>query len=165
MARSTSQWLDKARFAFFPGAFAVTVLAATSANAADVAGKWYGRLDSEPVITINKAGAGYSASLDYSRVSRTRVQGLSTFQESIDKSVASFKVTDGNVRFSIRSLISVHGDIDYELDEYDLNLSEDGHQLIGTVKTRFDEQGTAPTKRTQATITLFPTDWNTRSQP
>ena len=41
---------------------------AEPASAADFAGKWYDRLDSEPVITINKAGQAYNASLDYPNI-------------------------------------------------------------------------------------------------
>lgn len=154
----------KAGFAISLTTLAVILLAATPVIAADVAGKWYGRLDSEPIISISKTGTQYSASLDHSRQFKTRVQGIRHFEETIEKSLVSFNVADGKVRFSIRSVISVHGDLDYELDQYDLKLSDDGHQLTGTVSTRFDEQGTAPLRMTRAAITLFPTDWNTRSK-
>ena len=149
------QWLDKARLAFFPGVFAVTMLAATSANAADVVGKWYGKFDNEPIISINKAGPQYSASLDNAESSRQIARGILAFQESIDKSLLSFKVADGNVQFSIRSLITLNGDINYERDTYDLSLSQDGRQLTGTEKIMVYADGSAPLRTGVTPITLF----------
>jgi hypothetical protein len=168
MARSKAQWLNKARVAVFPGIFAVTVLAATSANAADVVGKWYGRLDSEPVININKTGAEYSASLDYPDTTQTVLRGSRTSHETIHKEITSFKVAGGNVRFSIGNLDSENGDTNYERDEYNLNLSGDGLQLIGTVSRLVSYQDASRPSMTATPITMFPTDWtsrNTKSQP
>jgi hypothetical protein len=170
ISKSKDQWLDKARFVFFPGAFAVTALATTSANAADVAGKWYGRLDSEPVITINKAGPAYSASLDYPDTTKSvqRPNGLPDWPESTHKEISSFEVAGNTVHFTIRNEISRGGDTNYARDEYKLTLSEDGRQMIGTVARTFNYGSGlygSPPPFTVTPITLFPTDWNTRSQP
>jgi hypothetical protein len=126
-----------------------------SAQAADVSGKWYGRLDSQPVISISRTGAQYSASLDYPHSLREVVQGLQTFRESTDKSVGSFRVADGHVRFSIRSVSSIHGDTNFERDGYDLHLSEDGLQLTGIVTRVVNEESTDPLRMTRAPITLY----------
>jgi hypothetical protein len=110
-------------------------------------------------------GTQYSASLDYADSKGPIKWGDHVFQGETNKYLVSFRVTGGNVRFSIRTLTSVNGDTNYELDQYNLNLSQDGRQLTGTVMSRIDEEGTAPMRMTRADITLFPTDWNTRSQP
>ena len=152
-------------------AITLSVLAATSANAADVTGKWYGKTDAQPVITISKAGSAYSASLDYPDSTRSIKRGIYVTHQSIHKSVVSLAVVGGNVQFSIRSTISSRGDTDYARDEYDLNLSQDGSQLTGTVR-RVANIGSGLTDdtvpMTVTPITLFPTDWasrNTKSQP
>ena len=82
------------------------MLAATPANAADVTGKWYGRLGAEPVISINKVGTQYSASLDYADSKGPIKWGDHVFQGETNKYLVSFRVTGGNVRFSIRTLTS-----------------------------------------------------------
>jgi hypothetical protein len=149
---------------------ATAVLAATSANAADVTGKWYGKLDSEPVITISKTGPGYSASLDYPDITRTVHPSWSIRPraQSIHKDIASFEVAGNMVRFTIRSIISSNGDTGYARDEYNLTLSEDGGQLTGTVR-RTANADTGLTDDHVPTgvgpITLFSTDFATRSQP
>jgi hypothetical protein len=169
MARSKSQRLERARFAFFPVALAVTLLAATSANAADVVGKWYGKLDSEPLISIDKAGSQYSASLDYPDTTKSvlRPGGMPGWRQSIHKDILSFEVAGNTVHFTIRNMISEGGDTDYERDEYKLTLSEDGGELIGSERSVFVHD--SPDVRVTVTpITLFPGDWNSRnikSQP
>jgi len=145
-------------------AMTLSVLAATSANAADVAGKWYGRLDSEPVITINKTGPAYSASLDFPDTTKSvlRPGGMPAWLQSIHKDITRFEVAGNIVRFTIRNMISEGGDTDYERDEYSLNLSGDGSELIGNEKSVFtwDSQDV---RVTVTPITLFPSGWNSRN--
>ncbi len=79
----------------------------------------------------------------------------------------SLEVVGSNVQFSIRNTISVNGDTGYRRDEYDLTLSQDGGQLIGTVRrTANADTGltddTVPMNVTP--ITLYPTDGLTRLQ-
>lgn len=145
-------------------AITLSVLAATSASAADVVGKWYGKLDSQPVITINKAGPAYSASLDYPDTTKSMLMGngLPDWPQSIHKDIISFEVAGNRVRFTIRNLISRGGDTNYERDEYNLNL--DGGALIGSEKSIFVHD--SPDVRVTVTpVTLFPADFATRSQP
>jgi hypothetical protein len=150
-------------------AITLSVLAATSANAADVVGKWYGRLDSEPVISINKAGTQYSASLDYPDTTKSvqRPDGMPDWPQSIHKDILSFEVAGNTVHFTIRNLISRGGDTNYARDDYKLTLSEDGRQMIGTVTRTFNFGSgltDSPPPITVTPITLFPADFATRSQ-
>jgi hypothetical protein len=114
MAGSKDQQLDKAG-AFLLRCFIATVAAAPSANAADVAGKWYRKLESEPVISIAKAGPQYTASLDYPESSRQIVQGIHSFRALTDTSLVSFRVADGNGQDAHHSisqrLVGWQGDI------------------------------------------------------
>jgi len=152
-------------------AITLSVLAPTSAIAADVVGKWYGKLDADPVIIIDKAESGYSGSLVDIDSTRPVVIGGRARQESIQKSLVSLKVVGGNVQFSIRNIISENGDTGYRRDEYNLNLAEDGRQLIGTVRrTANPDSGLTDDSvpMTVTPITLFPSNWtsrNTKSQP
>jgi hypothetical protein len=155
------------RTPFCLSALAAMTFCAAPAFAADVVGKWYGKTDVDPVIIIDKAGSEYSASLVDIDSTRPLVRDR-VYQESIHKSLVSLKVVGGNVQFSIRNLISENGDINYERDEYNLNLSEDGGELIGTVRRIINYEGTDKPSMTVAPITLFPGDWNsrnTKSQP
>ena len=151
-------------------AITLSVLAATSASAADGVGKWHGKFDSEPVITISKAGPGYSASLDYPDITRsvTGFEGMRHFSQSIHKAIVSFEVVGNTVQFTIRSTISINGDTNFARDNYNLTLSEDGRQMIGTVR-RVALNGSGltddPVPQTVTPITLFPTAFATRSQP
>jgi opacity protein-like surface antigen len=145
-------------------AIALSVLAATSASAADVVGKWYGKLDSQPVITINKAGSAYSASLDYPDTTKSLLMGngLPDWPQCIHKDITRFEVVGNAVHFTIRNLISRGGDTNYERDECNLNL--DGGALIGSEKSMFVHD--SPDVRVTVTpVALFPTDFATRSQP
>jgi hypothetical protein len=147
-------------------AITLSVLAATSASAADVVGKWYGKFDGEPVITINKAGPAYSASLDYPDTTKSvlRPGGMPAWPQSIHKDITRFEVAGNTVHFTIRNMISEGGDTDYERDEYNLNLSGDGGELIGSERSMFVHD--SPDVRVTVTpVTLFPTDFATRSQP
>jgi hypothetical protein len=154
------------RFLAFIVAFS---LVAASANAADVAGKWYGISDSQPVITIYKAGPAYSASLEYPDTTKSvrLPNGMPDWSLSIHKDIVSFEVVGSEVRFTIRSLISRRGDTNYARDDYNLTMSEDGHQMTGTVR-RTANSGSGlpgfPARITITPITLFPTDFATRSQ-
>ena len=109
----------------------LSVLATTSANAADVVGKWYGRLDSEPVITVNKVGPTYRASLDYPDTTKSMLMrnGLPDWPQSTHKDIALFEVAGNKVHFTIRNEISRGGDANYERDDYNLTLSGDGGEL------------------------------------
>jgi hypothetical protein len=144
------------------------VLAVTSANAADLAGKWYGKLDSLPLITITKAGAGYSAAMDYPdmTLSRQAPGTVRTWSMAVHKAIVSFDVSGNSVQFTIRNTISGGGEIDFVKDDYSLTLS--GDQLIGTVRhsAGIDENLVDHSVPQAVTpITLFPTDFATRSQP
>jgi hypothetical protein len=167
MAGSKCQRLDKVRFVIF---LAAAMFAATSANAADLAGKWYGISDSQPVITINKAGSAYSASLEYPDTTKSMrlPNGMPDWSLSIHKDIVSFEVVGSEVHFTVRSLISRGGDTNYARDEYNLTLSEDGHQMTGTVR-RIANNGSGlpgfPSRITITPITLFPADFATRPQP
>lgn len=137
------------------------LLASTSLNAANLAGKWYGELDSQPVITINNENGKYTASLDYPDIMRTVVRGSRTSHETVHREIASFKVAGNSVQFSIRGTYSENGDIGVEREVYDLELSEDGTQLMGTVRRiPFN-----PFLQTVGPIALFPSGIATRSQP
>jgi hypothetical protein len=144
-----------------------SMLAAAPASAADVAGKWYGKLDSAPVIIIDKTGSGYSGSLVDIDSTRSVVIAGRARPESIHKSLVSLEVVGSNVQFSIRNIVSENGDTGYRRDEYNLNLSEDGRRLIGTVR-RTANADTGLTDdhvpMTVTPITLYPTDGLTRLQ-
>jgi len=144
-------------------AIILSVLAATSASAADVVGKWYGKLDASPVIIIDKTGSKYSASLVDIDSTRDIGGGIGVWhQRAIHKSLVSFGVVGGNVQFSIRNMISVGGDTNYERDEYNLNLSDDG-QLTGTVRRTLYNEGPDQPRTGIGPITLFPSDWTSRA--
>lgn len=143
-------------------------LAGAPANAADVAGKWYGKLDSVPIVVIDKIGSGYSGSLANADSTREIKGSIGTWHhQEIHKSLISFAVADGNVRFSIRSMISMAGDTNYAREDYNLTLSDDGGQMTGTVR-RIALNGSGltddPVPQTVTPITLYPTDYTTRSQ-
>jgi len=91
-------------------AIALSMLAATSAIAADVAGKWHGKLDSETVITIDKAGPDYSASLDYPDTTKSVLLGFRHASQSTHKELVLFEVVGNAIKFTIRNTISVNGD-------------------------------------------------------
>jgi hypothetical protein len=133
------------------------------AFAADVVGKWYGKTDVDPVIIIDRAGSEHSGSLADIDSTRPLVLDNRVRQESIHKSLLSLKVVSGNVHFSIRKLISENGDINYERDVYNLNLSDDRLQLIGIVSRLVSYESADMPKNTVTPITLFPTDWNSRA--
>ena len=149
-------------------ALTAMTLSVVPAFAADVAGKWYGKTDVDPVIIIDKAGSEYSGSLVDIDSTRPRVVGGRVRQESIHKSLGALKVAGRNVQFSIKKLITENGDGNYERDTYHLNLSEDGLQLIGTVSRLVSYESAVMPIITVTPITLFSTDWNsrtTKSQP
>ena len=136
------------------------------AFAAEVAGKWYGKTDVDPVIIIEKAGAEYNGSLV--DIDSTRRRAGDNRVESIHKSLLSLNVVGSNIQFSIQILITENGDGDYERDTYHLKLSEDGLQLIGTVNRLVSYESQDLPTITVTPITLFSTDWNsraTKSQP
>jgi hypothetical protein len=147
-----------------------SMLAAAPASAADVAGKWYGKLDSAPVIIIDKAGSGYSASLDHPDITKSvqRTGDMHPYQQSIHKDVASFEMAGNTLHFTIRNTISWNGDTNFARDEYNLTLSEDGRQLTGTVRHIAINDGNDFTNhsvpQTVTPITLYGTDYTTRSQ-
>jgi hypothetical protein len=150
-------------------AITLSVLAFASASASDVAGRWYVTSDNEPLIIISKAGTAYSASLEHPDTTKS-VQlpnGMPDWPLSIHGDIVSFEVVGSEVRFTIRSLISRGGDTNYARDDYNLALSEDGHQMTGTVR-RTANSGSGlpgfPARITITPITLFPTDFATRSQ-
>jgi hypothetical protein len=151
-------------------ALLATALFALPACAADMAGKWYGRLDSEPLITINKAGPAYSASVDYPDTTKSALMpdGMPAWSQSIHKAVTRFAVAGSKIRFSIQNEITSGGDVNYERDDYSLTLSDDGRQMTGT-ETRTANIGSGfvgqPASITVTAIALFPTDFATRSQP
>jgi len=134
------------------------------AFAADVAGKWYGETDLHPVIIIENAGSDYSGSLIDADSTRQRMVGDHLRQEAVHKSLARLKVAGGNVRFAILKEISSNGDIDYERDQYNLTLSADGLQLVGTVSHLVSYMSADLPFTTTARVTLFSTDWNSRSK-
>jgi hypothetical protein len=146
------------------------ILSVVPACAADVAGKWYGRLDSAPVITISKAGAGYSASLDYPNTTKSALMpdGMPAWPQSIHKDVTRFEVAGDKIRFTIRNVITSGGDVNYERDDYSLTLSDDGRQMTGT-ETRTANIGSGfvgqAASITVTAVALFPTDFAARSQP
>ena len=151
-------------------AITLSVLAFTSASASDVAGRWYVTSDNEPLIIISKAGTAYSASLEHPDTTKS-VQlpnGMPDWPLSIHGDIVSFEVVGSEVRFTIRSLISRGGDTNYARDDYNLALSEDGHQMTGTVR-RTANSGSRlpgfPARITVTPITLFPADVTRRSQP
>jgi hypothetical protein len=115
-------------------AITLSVLASTSAGTADVAGKWYGQMDNQPVIIINNVEGKYIGSLDYPDVTRTVMRGSRASRETVHREIASFNVAGNKVQFSIRGTYSENGDIGVEREVYDLNLSEDGSQLTGSVR-------------------------------
>jgi hypothetical protein len=139
------------------------------ANAADMAGKWYGRLDSEALITIARTGSGYSASLDYPDITKSvqRTSDIQPIKQAIHKDLASFEAAGNRLHFIIRSTISWYGDTNFTRDDYNLTLSDDGRQLTGTVRRVAMNDGNDGTNHSvpQAVtpITLFSTDWNSRS--
>jgi hypothetical protein len=143
--------------------------ATPAANAADLAGKWYGKLDAEPVISISKPGADYSASLDYPDTTRSvrRPGEIRPRIQSIHKDIVSFEVTGDKVHFTIRNTISSNGDTGYARDEYNLTLSQDGQQLSGSVRRTANADTGLTDDHVPVTvtpITLFPTDFATRAQ-
>jgi hypothetical protein len=148
-----------------------SMLAAAPASAADLAGKWYGKLDSAPVIIIDKAGSGYSASLDHPDIMKSvqRTGDTHPYRQSIHRDVAFFEVADNTLHFTIRNTISWNGDTNFARDEYDLTLSQDGRQLAGTVRHITISDGNDFTNhsvpQTVTPITLYPTDYTTRLQP
>jgi hypothetical protein len=159
MAGSRCQRFDKVRFLIL---LAAAMFAATSASAADVVGKWYGKLDSEPFITIDKSGPAYSASLDYPDITATP-GGMRDWPQPIHREIVSFEVAGNTVNFSIRNLISRGGDTNYLRDDYKLTLSEDGGELIGS-KTSTFVHDSPDVRATVTPVTLFLTDFATRSQ-
>jgi hypothetical protein len=145
-------------------AITFVVIAATPAGAADMAGKWYGKLDSEPVITIAKAGAAYSASLDYpDTVKLVQNGGMRRFKQSTHKELVSFEAAGNAIRFTIRNTISINGDTNYVREEYSLKLSDDGGQLTGTERRTWYNEGPNQPRTALTPIMLFSNDWDSRS--
>ena len=122
-----------------------SMLAVAPASAADLAGKWYGKLDAAPVIIIDKTGSGYSASLEYSDITRSVLLGFRHASQSTHKDLVSFEAVGNAVKFTIRNTISVNGDTNNERDDYSLNLSDDGDQMTGTERRTWYNEG--PTSR------------------
>jgi hypothetical protein len=75
----------------------------------------------------------------------------------------SFKIAGSSVRFSIRNLVSENGDINYERDEYNLNLSEEGNKMIGTLRRQVSYEDLEMPHVDVTPIILFSSDWNSRS--
>ena len=107
------------------------------------------------------SGACFKAARQYAVKTRN---GLPDWPQSEHKEIIRFEVAGNTVHFTIRNEISRGGDTNYQRDDYNLNLSGDGGELIGSKRSVFtwDSQDV---RETVTPITLFPTDWNTRSQP
>jgi hypothetical protein len=142
--------------------------ASLPAHAADFAGKWYGKLDSAPVITIAKSGDGYSAALDYPDITRSvqRPNDIRPLLQSIHKEIVSFEAAGNTVRFAIRNTIGSNGDLNTARDDYDLTVSEDGSQLTGTLRHTSNHEGGLSYDHVPVSvtpITLYSTDWSSRA--